>query len=63
MNTLYVLIISLWGFTGVECVYVGNQIVYNEPMTKQECETMANNWNKYELNEFYRMSIECHEKA
>jgi|TARA_B100000287_G_scaffold400950_1_gene420585 hypothetical protein len=63
MNTLYVLIISLWGFTGVEWVYVGNQIVYNESMTKQECETMADNWNKYELNEFYRMSIECHEKA
>ena len=43
MNTLYVLIISLWGFTGVEWVYVGNQIVYNEPMTKQECEKIE--WN------------------
>ena len=42
--------------------FVGNQIVYQEPMTKQECEVMADNWSKYELNEFYRMSIECHEK-
>ena len=62
VNSLYVLIISLWGFTGAEWVYVGNQIVYQEPMTKQECEVMADNWSKYELNEFYRMSIECHEK-
>ena len=62
VNSLFVLIISLWGFTGAEWVYVGNQIVYQEPMTKQECEVMAENWSKYELNEFYRMSIECHEK-
>ena len=53
MNSLYVLIISLWGFTGAEWVYVGNQIVYQEPMTKQECEVMADNWSKYELNEFW----------
>ena len=64
MNSLYVLVITLWGLTAEgNWVLVGNQIVYNESMTKQECETMADNWNKYELNEFYRMSIECHEKA
>ena len=64
MNTLYVLVITLWGLTAEgNWVQVGNQLVLNEPMTKQECEIMANNWNKYELNEFYRMSIECHEKA
>ena len=62
MNTLYMLIISLWGFTGSDWVYVGNQIVYQEPLTKQECETMADRWTKFELNEFYRLSIECHEK-
>ena len=62
MNTLYMLIISLWGFTGSDWVYVGNQIVYQEPLTKQECETMADSWTKFELNEFYILSIECHEK-
>ena len=36
MNILYVLIISLWGYTGTEWVYVGNQIVYQEPMTKEQ---------------------------
>ena len=62
MISLYILIISLWGFTGSDWVYVGNQIVYQEPLTKQECETMADSWTKFELNEFYRLSIECHEK-
>ena len=62
MNSLYILIISLWGFTGSDWVYVGNQIVYQEPLTKQECEIMADSWTKFELNEFYRLSIECHEK-
>ena len=62
MTTLYMLIISLWGFTGSEWVYVGNQIVYQEPLTKQECEVMAESWTKFELNEYYRMSMECHER-
>ena len=62
MTTLYMLLISLWGFTGSEWVYVGNQIVYQEPLTKQECEVMAESWTKFELNEYYRMSIECHER-
>ena len=62
MTTLYMLIIRLWGFTGSEWVYVGNQIVYQEPLTKQECEVMAESWTKFELNEYYRISIECHER-
>ena len=63
MDILYVLVISLWGLTAQgEWVYVGNQIVYQEPMTKEQCEVMADNWSKYELNEFYRMSIECHQQ-
>ena len=62
MDILYVLIISLWGYTGAEWVYVGNQIVYQEPMQKEECEKMADSWSRYELNEFYRISIECHQQ-
>ena len=62
MDTLYVLIISLWGLTAQgEWLYVGNQMVYQEPMTKEQCEVMANSWSRYEMNEYYRMSVECHE--
>tara|TARA_R100001015_G_C4634562_1_gene201299 strand:- start:3593 stop:3805 length:213 start_codon:yes stop_codon:yes gene_type:complete len=56
---LFVLVISLWGFTGTEWQYVGNQIVYQEPMSKEQCEEMTKHFAKYEYNEFYRMSLQC----
>ena len=46
MNSIDVLIISLWGFKGAEWVYVGNQIVYQELMSKQESEVMADKFSK-----------------
>jgi len=61
MTQLFVLVISLWGFDGNEWVYVGNQIVLNEPMIKEECMEMREDWSWHEQNEFYRFSIECHE--
>ena len=61
MTQLFVLVISLWGFDGNEWVYVGNQIVLNEPMIKEECMEIRENWSWHEQNEFYRFSIECHE--
>ena len=61
MTQLFVLVISLWGFDGNEWVYVGNQIVLNEPMIKEECMEIIEDWSWHEQNEFYRFSIECHE--
>jgi|TARA_Y100001970_G_C13963486_1_gene714388 hypothetical protein len=61
MTQLFVLVISLWGFDGNEWVYVGNQIVLNEPMIKEECMEIREDWSWHEQNEFYRFSIECHE--
>ena len=62
MVTLFVLVISLWGYTGTDWVYVGNQMVLNHPITKEECEVIKDNWTKHEINEFYRFSIECIKK-
>ena len=61
MTELFVLVISMWGFTGEEWVYIGNQIVLNNPIPKEECLLMSKNWSWHELNEYYRFSIECHE--
>ena len=61
MTQLFVLVISLWGFDGNEWVYVGNQIVLNEPMVKEECMEIREDWSWHEQNQFYRFSIECHE--
>tara|TARA_Y100001968_G_C18895516_1_gene498226 strand:- start:332 stop:523 length:192 start_codon:yes stop_codon:yes gene_type:complete len=55
----YLLVISLWGYDGLEWIYVGNQIVFNVLMTLNDCQIMADNWSKHELNEFYRLSLEC----
>lgn len=59
MTKLFILVISLWGFNGSSWVYVGNQIVLNKKMQEQECLDLADSWSRYELNQYYRLSIEC----
>lgn len=63
MNTLYVLVISIWGLTAEgDWLYVGDQLVYNENMKKEECLKMLKNWTAFDDNEYYSFSLECHEK-
>ena len=62
MGKIFVLVISVWGFTGDEWQYVGNQIVLNQDMTETQCEMMADNWTRWEDNEYFTFSVECHEK-
>ena len=39
MNTLYVLVITLWGLPAEgNWVQVGNQLVLNQPIAKEQCE-------------------------
>ena len=59
MAKLFVIVLSLWGFDGSEWVYVGNQVVYQEPMSYDECIEAKDKWIKFEQNEYYRLSIEC----
>jgi len=56
---LFVLVISLWGYNGTTWVYTGNQMVLKEPMPKEQCEEIADNWQKFEMNRYFRFSIEC----
>jgi|TARA_R100001460_G_scaffold82935_1_gene123819 hypothetical protein len=49
----------LWGFNGNAWVYTGNQMVLKEPMPKEQCEMIASNWQKFEMNKYFRFSIEC----
>ncbi len=57
----FVLLISMWGNDGLDWVYMGNQYVYNTPMTEVECTRIAeeSSWTRWENNQFYRISIEC----
>ena len=61
VTKLFILVISIWGFDGQEWKYVGNQIVLNQPILKEECIALKHNWSWHQLNEYYRFSIECHE--
>ena len=63
MNSLYVLVITLWGLTAEgQWVYTGNQIILNEPMQKEECEEYMQRWSWHEDNEYYNFAMSC-EKA
>jgi hypothetical protein len=59
---LYVLILSMWGKTASEeWQYIGNQYIYNTPMTQESCESFITNkrWSRHELNEYYRVQFDC----
>jgi len=59
MIKTFVLVISLWGYNGNTWVYTGNQMVLKEPMPLEQCEMIASNWQKFEMNKYFRFSIEC----
>ena len=59
MIETFLLVMSLWGFNGTDWVYVGNQYVNQEFMTREECLEEKDKWFKYEDNEYYRLSLEC----
>lgn len=60
METFLVLL-SMWGHNGLDWEYIGNQYVFNTPMTEVECTNIVKDtaWSKWESNEFYRIQIEC----
>ena len=59
MTKVFILVVSLWGYNGSTWVYTGNQMVLKEPMPQEQCETIASNWQKFEMNKYFRFSIEC----
>ena len=64
MDKIFVLVVSMWGNTGSEWLYIGNQYVYHEPMTFEECQPMSEemNWSSWEDNQFYRVQFDCMNK-
>tara|TARA_Y100001937_G_scaffold86318_1_gene116767 strand:+ start:55 stop:252 length:198 start_codon:yes stop_codon:yes gene_type:complete len=60
MTELFVLVITMWGNDGSQWLYIGNQIVLQQPMSQEACEYMANMWESFYDNEYYKMVIKCH---
>ncbi len=54
----------MWGNTGKEWVYTGNQYVMQELFTKEQCEKIvqSSNWEKHETNKYYGLQFDCFNK-
>ena len=60
----FVLVISMWGHTGAEWMYVGNQIVLQQSFTQEQCYRLLQKdmWTANYKNQFYKMNIQCFPK-
>lgn len=60
----FMLVISMWGNTGSEWEYIGNQMVLQQPMTESQCEYMIQEdmWAASYENEYYMMVAQCYPK-
>ena len=60
-ETLFILVITMWGNDGSQWHYIGNQIVLQQAMTEEQClylvdETM---WKATYDNEYYQLKAHC----
>ena len=60
----FMLVISMWGHTGEEWQYIGNQMVLDQVMTKAQCEYMVeeDRWVTFYNNDYYKMVPQCYPK-
>jgi|TARA_R100001015_G_C4600256_1_gene155234 hypothetical protein len=60
-ETLFILVISMWGHTGSEWQYIGNQVALQQPMTEAQCEYLIDEkmWKAVYENQFYKMVTHC----
>lgn len=59
---MFILVLSMWGKTASdEWLYIGNQYVYNTPMTQEQCENIVNpgSWSNHLTNEYYKVQLDC----
>jgi|9_EtaG_2_1085328.scaffolds.fasta_scaffold73139_3 hypothetical protein len=58
---LYILVISMWGHTGTNWEYIGNQIALQQPMTQSQCEYLIDKdmWETSYDNKYYQLRAHC----
>ena len=61
----FMLVISMWGNTGAQWEYIGNQIVLEQPLSEQQCQYMSDKkmWTEHYDNEFYKVLVQCYPKS
>ena len=62
IEVAFVLVISMWGNTGQEWKYIGNQVVLQQAMTQEQCEYLIRDemWVAYYENPYYRLTAQCY---
>ena len=58
----FLMVISMWGQTAVgNWEYIGNQYVYNIPITQKVCEEKISrkSWSVHQNNGYYRLQFDC----
>ena len=60
VTKVFVLVVSLWGFTGDSSVFTGNQMVLQDKfLDKESCQTMGRNFMKFEMNNYFTFKVQC----
>ncbi len=61
VETLFILVISMWGFDGYEWQYIGNQVSLQQPMTESQCLYLIDEkmWQATYQNQYYKMVAHC----
>tara|TARA_R100000700_G_scaffold8093_1_gene11886 strand:+ start:337 stop:579 length:243 start_codon:yes stop_codon:yes gene_type:complete len=61
VETLFILVISMWGFDGNEWQYIGNQVSLQQPMTEAQCLYLIDEkmWQATYSNQYYKMVAHC----
>ena len=60
-ETFYILVISMWGNTGVQWEYIGSQLAPTQPMTEEQCLYLIDDamWQASYENEYYQLRAHC----
>tara|TARA_B100000085_G_C18485989_1_gene489243 strand:- start:742 stop:957 length:216 start_codon:yes stop_codon:yes gene_type:complete len=58
----FALVISMWGHTGVEWEFIGNQSILKETLSQEQCEFLSHEelWDHKNQNKFYKILIQCY---
>ena len=60
VTKVFVLVVSLWGFTGDSWVFTGNQMVLQDKfLDKESCQTMGRSFLKFEMNKYFTFKVQC----
>ena len=57
----YLMVITMWGFTGKDWQFIGNEIVLQQAMTQAQCEFLISEemWKANYQNEDYLLMAHC----